>query len=163
MKEDALPDGLQFEVDVFGIHADLSDNPGSRPYVRFEIAKAQAIAMAKRRGWNPHEPAEHLLIRKLLDEVRSIFAQKQLPYTVEVWPGIGTFLDYIHGVDGLFIAHAPGRNTEACLLFDLSLGKNNPKKRIRILKRRSFGWKLTGTATSIAECLHSSLTTKTRR
>jgi len=153
MASKALDPGHQFELDVFGINSKSNLENNSNIYAPFKECLERAIDIAKESNWPYLFPDKNLLIRPLLDEIRNILLSRNKPYTLEVWPSVGTRLDFFHSVDGFFLVREMGGKKERAtlVLFDLTIAKKKRggSKRF-ILRERNFKKYLHETAKRIA-------------
>lgn len=154
--------GAKFELEIFGIQSN-PDPTLKHPYVSFDEAKREAMEVARARGWIRRQPDPHLGIAKLHKAICDL-AEILHPglLKIEVWPCIGTRFDYIHGVDGFFLARARRQaNTAkytAEYFFDLSnYSASRSKGHIDILDRSCFEEKLHETAERILTMLWTML------
>jgi len=154
--------GHAFELAVFGTRSNLTEDTRTYRFAEFTLCREQAMRIARTKGWKPDNPREHLLIAKLFQQVKKIMDTKYLPYIIEVWPSIGTRLDYIHGVDGMFTAALPNKDSEKVFFyFDLTLDRNKKiKQGISVLNPVNFKGALIKTAHHIVSSLQTPLLAK---
>lgn len=158
-----LTEGQKFELEVFGVCSNKEGSSKKYPYRKFKKCMVQCMISLKRKRWKAKSPPENLLITKLLNKIREILQERSLPYTVKIYPTVGTQLDYVHGVDGVFTAKpledvAKTSEKVAFIPIDISLFPfKKHKMDVIVLNRSSFEEKITETAELIIASIHKQL------
>lgn len=142
----SIPTGVAFEVEVLGVGS--SGNPAKIEYASFDECLWE---LSEQEDW---EPTPTMLIWELLQIIRNTLPE----ITVNVIPAIGTRLDILHGVDGIFRATNTKGNV-ALFFFDLTTHSNvKIKPGISLLKPADFkGEKLQINAAFIVRTLSKGL------
>lgn len=137
-----ITSGRQFELEVFGFRSTNEGMYNCGRYRNFKWCMNKSITQIMKRGWSHSKsvhPPEHLLVTKLLHEIREIGINATPPFTVKVYPTVGTILDYYHSVDGLITARSLDKKRKALVPFDITLNSDKtPKNDIVLLRPRNF-------------------------
>jgi len=134
--------GRQFELDVFGFCSTDEGRFNCGRYRTFMSCMNKSIVQIKKDGWDSKKsihPPENLLISRLFYEIREIASLETDPFTIKVYPMVGTILDYHHGVDGIITARSLDKKRKALVPFDLTLNpQKTPKQEIVVLRPQNF-------------------------
>ncbi len=134
--------GRQFELDVFGFCSTDEGIQSLLKYRSFMSCMNKSISKIKKNGWDTGKsihPPDHLLVSRLLYEIRELANNEDTPFTVKVYPTVGTILDYLHGVDGLITARSLDKKRKALVPFDITINPyKTPKQEIVVLRPQNF-------------------------
>ena len=126
--------GKWFENTILGIN---SPEIEEQPKLAFKDVKAsvkEAIYEAKKIGWDPLNPGEGHYIQKIYSVLKQLAGEIIPDVKIELWPSVGTTLDYIHGADFFIVAKRRGADKRGrFILFDLCLYKKRGKEKIVLL------------------------------